>query len=196
MKRNSYHFLLLLCVLSAISLNAQSPYLSVKAIMLRDSIYDADYSIELQICSVKKGPANSKLFSGDTTKIDFTKLLPGDFNYSEPISGSNPHQPQLNKFSYSNQVYAFEKILILRIMNRSSAGLMPAMFVVIPIKYESFVTFVEISNIVFESGEIIYLDKVPNKRDKEKHLVINESLKHYPSISMKEFPLKLKLEEF
>ena len=196
MKRNLYHFLLLLFVLSASTGNSQSPYLSVKAIMLRDSVYDADYGIELQICNLKKGLANSKLFSGDTSKIDFAQLSTDDFNCSEFISASGSHRPQLNNFSYSNQVYAFEKVLVLRITNHSSAGLMPAMFVIMPIKYESFVTFVQLRDIVFESGEIIYLDKLSNKRDKEKHLLINESLKDFPTMSIKKFPLKLKLEEF
>jgi hypothetical protein len=145
---------------------------------------------------VQKGSANIKLFSGDTSKIDFTKLSANDFSYSESISTDNPYRPQLNNFSYSNQVYAFEKILVLRITNRSSAGLMPAMFVIVPIKYESFVTFVQLRDIVFESGAIIYLDKLPNKRDKENHLAINESLKNYPTMRLKQLPLKLKLDEF
>jgi hypothetical protein len=164
--------------------------------MLRDTVYDADYGMELQICSIKKGSSNIKLFSGDTSEIDFAKLSTNDFSCSEFISTPDSYRPQLNNFSYGNQVYTFEKILVLCITNRSSAGLMPAMFVIVPIKYESFVTFVLLRNIVFQSGEMIYLDKLPNKRDKERHLVINESLKDYSTMSIKQFPMKLKLEEF
>jgi hypothetical protein len=55
---------------------------------------------------------------------------------------------------------------------------------------------VQLRDIVFESGAIIYLDKLPNKRDKENHLTINESLKNYPTVSIKQCPLKLRLDEF
>jgi hypothetical protein len=196
MKRVLYRFWFLLIIFSAVSANSQSPYLSVKATMLRDTAHDTNYGRELQICSIENGSANIKLFSGDTSKIDFAKLSSNDFHYSAFISTSDTQLQLNNNFSYGNQIYGFEKILVLRITNRSSAGLILPMFIVMPIKYESFVTFVELRDIVFKPGKIIYLEKVPNKRNKEKHLVINESLKDYPTMSLKQFPLKLRLEEF
>ena len=73
---------------------------------------------------------------------------------------------------------------------------MDPMFIVIPIRYESFVTFIELNDIVFKSGKVIYLDKLPDKRNKDKHLIIKESLKNYPAISYDELPVKINLEEF
>ena len=171
---------------------SQSPYLSVKAKMFEGG--SVKYHIGLKICSVKNSGEYSHVFSGDTSKINFEKLDDSDFLCTNFFDTDN-RQP-INNFSFSNQLYAYEKILVLRFRDMSSKDWHREMFIVLPIRYESFVTYIELNDIIFKEGQVIYLNSLPDKRNKDKHLVIKESLKNYSSMPYDELPVKLNLEEF
>ncbi len=109
--------------------SAQSPYLSL--IVKMDPIKSSDvrYKIEMKICEPKKMNERGSWFSHDTSSIDFASLKSDDINgggYLDKgtttlISGKD-EGPTFNQFEFSGQVFAWEKIFVFRISNRSSRG--------------------------------------------------------------------------
>jgi hypothetical protein len=162
---------------------AQSPYLNMLVTMDSSSIGPVRYSIEMKICEPKKRTDRGSWFSHDTSAIDFGKLTAAVINCGqymqkgEPdrISGGN-NDPVPNKFTFSNQVFAWEKIFVFRIANMSSRGWTPDMYVVMPMPYKSFVTLVVVKDIQFQSGKVVFLDKL-NGEYRESALTIERSLK-------------------
>jgi len=103
-----------------------------------------------------------------------------------------------NRFKFSNQVFAWEKIFVFRISNRSSRGWWPPMYIVMPMKYKSFVTHITLTDIVFQSGKVIFLTNYNafyNDSENMKFLDIDQSLKNYKTVDVKIFPLQELLEK-
>src|SRR5215213_4910262 len=184
------YFIIILVSFLKTELAAQSPYLSLTAKMADDETAFRKYRIELKMCSIKNKKGFSRVFSGDTSKIDFTKLERNDFSCTGFFKEDRSTDDVLNTFSYGNQFYTYETVLILRFTDMSSRGWHAPMFIVIPVRYESFVTFIELNDIFFKSGKIIYLESLRDTRNKDKHLLIKESLKNYSAISYDELPIK------
>lgn len=165
---------------------AQSPYLSVRFNMdsLNADTRFSKFNIEMKICEPMNRTEKGDWFSSDTSDIAFSKLTAAEISCGkymvegegiEVLSGEKI-APHYNSYKFSNQRFAWEHILIFRISNRSSAGLQPPMYVIVPIKYKSFVTSVSIADVTYKSGNVIFIDNAtatfPNKR-----LTINHSLK-------------------
>ena len=183
---------------------SQSPSLSILVKM--DSVKAAGtrYKIEMNICEPKKMSERGNWFTHDTSKIDFTSLNSNDitcggwFDKGMPtlISGDEEETP-LNQFQFNGQVFAWEKILVFKVSNPSSAGLMPDMYIVIPIKYKSFRTYIGITDIGFQPGQVIFLNDFKGvycETDGVQRLSFNESLKNEKTVDVKTFPLKYLLK--
>ncbi len=182
------------------SSSAQSPYLSILVKM--DSIRTGSirYKIDMKICEIKNSEKGD-WFTPDTSKIDFTKLKPNDltcgkyFDKGLPtlISGKEEREP-VNQFKYGNQLFAWEHVFVFKFSNKSSRGLEPEMYIVVPVKYKSFSTKINITDIEFQPGKVIYLTNLEGKYE-EKQLVLSQSLKNKSGIEVKDFLLRSILEK-
>ena len=184
---------LVIILLFQLPATAQSPYLSVKLFM--DSILSGStrYKIEMKICEPVKKTGRGSWFSHDTSAIDFVKLPSaatscGEYFWKgEPdrISGGD-NDPVLNRFTFSNQVFAWEKILVFKISNVSSRGWWPEMYIVMPMHYKAFVTYIRLNDIEFQSGQVFFLDH-PEAAYEGSSLMIKPSLKNRKGVEMREF---------
>ena len=187
--------LLFFLLLGQIAL-AQSPYTSV--LIKMDSLKAGiiRYKIEMKICGIKSSERGD-WFIHDTSKINFLSLKPADLDCGDyfedglptPISGQEEEKP-INQFEFGNQLFAWEHVFVYRISNMSSRGFMPEMFIVIPVKYKSFRTKINISNIEFQSGKVIFLTDLEGRYD-DNYLLLSQSLKNKKGINEKDFSLKI-----
>ena len=193
-------FPLIIAFLFPILAIAQSPYLSIKVKMDSIKAEGTRYKIEMKICKPNKMAERGNWFSHDTSSIDFTSLKPGDiscgnyFDKGTPTLISGEEEKIVNQFEFSNQVFAWEEMYVFRINNTSSRGWSPPMFVVLPMKYKSFRTNVNLTGIEFQSGKVIFLTNV-NAAYVENALVIQQSLKEEKGLEVKDFLLKELLEK-
>ncbi len=194
-------FAVAILVFLKLTATAQSPYLSI--VLKMDSVRAAliRYKIEMKICKPKKMTARSDRFSHDTSKIDFASLKATDINCGEYFDKGigesltyDKDEISFNKFQFSAQVFAWEEIHVFRITNYSSRAWWPPMYIVMPMKYKSFITLITLNDIEFQSGKVIFLTD-PNASYEETKLNIRQSMKDVPGVEVKNFPLKSLLEE-
>lgn len=159
------------------------------------------YKIEMKICEPKKMTERGDWFTHDTSKIDFSLLRSEDINcdkYFDMGPGEsqtyNKQGVPVNKFEFANQIFAWEKVLVFRISDWSSRGWHPEMYVVIPMKYKSFVTRINLTDLEFTPGKVIFLTNFTNEQ-KGMYLTITHSLKDHNSADVKDFLLKKILEQ-
>lgn len=194
-------FLLGILILLHLTATAQSPYLSI--LVKVDSLISEStrYKIEMKICEPKKMTKYSDWFSHDTSKINFSLLKANDFKCGEffdkglptLISGEEEEKPN-NQFEFGNQYFAWEHVFVFRISNTSSRGWEPEMFIVMPMKYKSFRTRIDLTDIKFQPGKVIFLIEYTSAYDDSK-LIVQQSLKDHTGIKVETFPLKELLEE-
>ncbi len=187
-------FVIISFIVFHFSATAQSPYLSVFVKM--DSVKSEDtwYKIEMKICEPKKMTKRGDVFSHDSSAIDFTSLQPGDIacqNYmqSEKINEKETY----NQFRFGNHIFAWEKILVFRISNRSSRGWWPEMYIVLPVKHKSFVTSISLSGIEFQSGKILFVSD-PDITPGKPGLSFTKQLDGYTATEVNSSPLRTLLE--
>ncbi len=184
-----------LLVLLYLTATAQSPGLTINVIMDSMKADGIHYKIEMNICKPKKMTARGSWFSHDTSKIDFASLKASDiecggyFENGMPTLISGQEEELFNRFEFSNQVFAWEEIYFFRITNRSSRGWWPPMYIVIPIKYKSFRTHIDITDIEFQSDKVVVLTDVNAFYD-DKELNIQKSLKNVKGVEVDGFPLE------
>jgi hypothetical protein len=189
------YFLVVVISLAKIASSGQSPYLSIIVKMDSVKAIGTRYKIEMKICTIKSSERGD-WFTHDTSKIDFTSLKLADLDCGEYfddglptlISGQEEEKP-INQFEFGNQHFAWEQIFVYRISNMSSRGWMPEMYIVIPVKYKSFFTKINITDIEFQSGKVICLTDLEGSYG-EKYLALSQSLKNKTGIEVKNFMLK------
>ena len=183
-----------------LSLSGQSPYLSMLVKMDSVKTEGTRYKIEMNICEPKKITERGNWFTHDTSTIDFASLKANDiecggwFDKGMPtlISGEEEETP-FNQFQFSGQVFVWEKIFVFRISNYSSRGWVPEMYIVMPMKYKSFWTHIDITDIEFQPGKVIFLNDLKGiygETNGAKQLSFNQSLKNEKGVDVKTFPLK------
>jgi len=173
----------------------QSPHTSIFVKMDSLKAVSTHYKIEMKICEIKSSERGG-WFTHDTSKINFNTLKTSDLSCGEYfekglptlISGQEEKEP-INQFEYGNQLFAWEHIFVYKISNMSSRGYMPEMYIVVPVKYKSFRTKIDISDIEFQSGKVIFITDLEGKYD-DKILTLSQSLKNKKGIYEKDFPLK------
>jgi len=199
------YFLLTTTILIHLTATAQSPHLSILVKMDSISTDGIRYKIEMKICEPKKMTKYNDWFSHDTSKINFGLLKENDFKCGEffdkglptLISGEEEEKP-INQFEFGNQYFAWEHVFIFRISNISSRGWNPEMYIVMPMKYKSFWTRINLTDIEFLSGKVIFLTNYNasyNTSQDSNYLDIYQSLKNKKAVDVKTFPLKELLEE-
>ena len=137
--------------------NAQSPHLSIFLNMDSAKTMGHRYKIEMNICKPKKMTERGSWFSHDTTTIDFASLKANDiecggyFDKGMPTLISEPDEkPPFNQFQFSGQVFAWEEIYVFRISDMSSGGWNPEMYIVMPMKYKSLVTYINLNDLEYQ----------------------------------------------
>ena len=193
-------FLILIFIIHSYA-SAQSPYLSILVKMDSVKAEGTWYKIEMKICEPKKMTERGDWFTHDTSTIDFVSLKTNEIDcgkyfdkgIGEPLTYNKVEIP-FNKFAFSNQLFAWEKIFVFRISNWSSRGWQPEMYIVMPMKYKSFVTYIKLNDLEFQSDKVIFLYDFNNEQ-KGMHLTIEQSLKNYKAVDVKSFPLKAILEQ-
>jgi len=182
-------------VLFHLTATAQSPGLTINVIMDSVKADGTRYKIEMKICEPKKMTERGDWFTHDTSTIDFTSLKPTDINCGEyldkgaPTLISGKEEKTYNHFKFSNQIIAWEKILVFKISNASSRGWSPEMYIILPVKLKSFVTNIDLAGVEFVSGKIIFLADENGTYEKSS-LVIRQSLKDAKTVEVKNFHLK------
>jgi len=154
-------FIICLAALFSLQAIAQSPGLTINVSMDSIEAGSIRYKIEMKLCEPLHKTDKGSWFSHDTSKIDFASIKPGEIDCGQYFDNGMPtlisgqeEEPLINKFKFSNQVFAWEKIIVFRITNVSSRGLWPPMYIVMPIPYKSFRTHVDLTNIEFRSGRM------------------------------------------
>ncbi len=187
----------LFLMLLSTGLYAQSPYLSIEVKMDRYMTEQTNYRISMKVCEPLKMTNRGDWFAKDTSRIDYLNLKSSDFscgnyNFIEGPSNSVTYPgTQFNLYQFANQVFAWEKVLIFRIGNYSSPVNVPEMFIVLPMKYKSFVTKVELSDVPFESGKVVYLSDPSASYSKDgSRLTIEQSLRNPSLLPVDSFVLK------
>ena len=136
---------------------AQSPYLTVNLAMDSVKAGPTRFKIDIRICQPVNGSVIKDHFSNERSTINFKALKEKDISCGEYISNDSKKNEFYN-FHFGNQVFAWEKILICRIVNWSSATWEEPMYMVLPVKMRSFVTYISLEDIEYESGKLIWLD--------------------------------------
>lgn len=153
------------------------------------------YKIEMKFCWPNKKTEKGGWFTHDTSAINFKTLTTSDITCGkfsangegiEVLSG-NKEFAKYNFYEYQNQVFAWENILVFRITDSTGGSQLPAMYIVLPIRYKSFVTTVKIENILFQPGKLLFLDKAEASY-KDSRLHIQPSLKNVAGIAIKDSP--------
>jgi hypothetical protein len=137
---------------------AQSPYLVVNLAMDSVKAGATHYKMDMKLCQPVNGTAIKDHFSNEHSTIDFKALTEKGIRCGDYISNEETHG--FYNFHFGNQVFAWEKILICRIVNWSSANWQEPMYLVLPVKMKSFVTGINIKNIVYQSGKLIWLEDI------------------------------------
>jgi hypothetical protein len=175
---------------------SQSPYLSVYVKIDSAEAAYAHFKIEMKICEPKNMTERGNIFGTDTSAIDFTSLKPGDITCREYIETEITAEGEpsgFNQFKFGNQVFAWEKILVLKISHKSSRGLPEDMYIVLPIRHKAFVTHIDLTGVIFESGQLLYVDD-PKITYQKSSLTVTRSLKGYKTSYVRDSPLKTLLE--
>jgi len=188
----------IIALLFSSNLFAQSPYLNIEVKMDRYMSEQTNYRIAMKICDPVKKTDKGDWFTKDTSAIDFLHLKTDGFNCGDYtyIEGKDDYagggiSTKFNLYQFGNQVFAWEKLLVFRIANYSSRGWQPEMYVVLPMKYKAFLSHVELTDINFESGKVIYLsDPVAYYAAEGSRLTIEQSLRNEKLIALDNFPLK------
>ncbi|HRX92868.1 MAG TPA: hypothetical protein P5158_02075 [Chitinophagaceae bacterium] len=170
----------------------QSPYLAVR-VEMDSTEQHTDYSIEMRVCTPVNAIKTSDWFTPDTSTINFSEIGKDALQYDAFKSTDDFYRNKsggklYNRFRYGNQVFAWEKILVFRITNHSSRGLQPPMFIVLPMIYKSFISTVTLTNIIYQSGHIVFLDK-PAAYYKDDRLYIKQSIPLYSGKRYRELPI-------
>lgn len=158
------------------------------------------YKIEMKICEPENMSENKNWYSHDTSAINFTSLKPGDikcgeyFDMEKPAGIAGKENEITNQFEFGNQVFAWEKIFVFKISNMSSRAWHPEMYIVMPMKYKSFRTHIEITDIKFLPGKVIFLNEL-NAAYKESVLNVLQSLKYETGVTAEHSQPKSLLEE-
>ncbi len=186
--------------LLSLSAFTQTPYLSI--LLKMDSVKSEGtrYKIEMKICEPNKMTERGDWLTQDTSKIDFGSLKTNEIDcgeYSEKgkpdlISGDK-EKPRYNQYEFSNQVFAWEKIFVFKISNQSSRGWIPEMYLVMPMKYKSFITYIKLNDLEFQSGKVLFLSDFQMSK-KGMSTSIEQSLKDHKTEEIKKSSLKELLE--
>ncbi|MEO6541633.1 MAG: hypothetical protein ABIN74_11595 [Ferruginibacter sp.] len=136
---------------------AQSPYLMVNLAMDSVKAGSTKFNIDMKICEPVNGSAIKDHFSNERSAINFKALKENDIRCKEYISNDSKAK-EFYSYHFGNQVFAWEKILICRIVNWSSATWEEPMYVILPVKMKSFVTYISLRDIQYQSGKLIWLD--------------------------------------
>lgn len=187
--------LLPVCLIFSLAVTAQSPSLSVNVSMARVNAAGINYQIEMKICTPVKTSERGNWFSPDTSTIDFKSLQAEDIHCGqflingegkEILSGDKTFA-KYNVYEFSNQLFAWEQILVFRISTESSAAFRPYMYIILPVRYKSFVTQVDLSGITFQPGKVILLEN-PAAEYKKSTLHIHQDMKQTDGVEPEELP--------
>jgi hypothetical protein len=171
---------------------AQSPYLSVNLNIDSVKAGSIKFKIDMKICQPANGSAIKDHFGNTISTIDFKTLKEKEIKCDEYISNDEKANG-FYKFHYGNQVYAWEKILICRIVNWSSTTWEQPMYLVLPVKIGSFVTHINLEEIEYKSGKLIWLDET-GVIDKNRTQQISIKLNNRKGIDVDSWALKKLLD--
>lgn len=156
---------------------AQSPSLSVRLKMANPR--SVNYKIEMKICKPVHASAVNDYFKNETSTLNF-KILRADEIDCGNYMLSYENTKNGNSYYYSNQVFAWEKVLIWRITNEP-ASTAKSMYIILPVKMKSFVTSIQLSEIKFQAGKFIWIDET-GIIDENKHQLLKLSLKNKKAV--------------
>jgi hypothetical protein len=175
------HLLLVLLLLSTVSVYAQSPQFTVN-LRFEEEMYHGDtcksvYTLCIDMFSLKDESKQINWFGHDTSLYNWTNF---NFNNAPDFGvrriAEQTYNAYVFNYKYSNQDYAYEKVLLFNI-TREKCGAKDTMKFYFPIRISSFVTFVKLSPVYFKPGEYDLTNAVEYILDDNKYL--NVSLKEY-----------------
>jgi len=173
--------LFILLLISAASANAQSPQLTID-IRVEEEMYHGDtcssvYTFCIDMYSLKDQSKPINWFGHDTSQYDWS-----NFNFDNaPDFGlrriaEHTYNAYVFNNKYSNQDYAYEKVLLFTI-SREKCGTKDTMKFYFPVRISSFVTFVKLIPVYFKPGVFDMTNAVEYILDDNKYL--NVKLKEY-----------------
>ena len=170
----------------------QTPGLSVSLRMDSLKAKNLVYKIEMKLCEPLEKSAGGDAFSNDTSEINFSSLRAAQLSCDEYISTNSTfvfgeETKPVNRFEYDRNMFAWEHIIVFKISHPNAKQ--PGMYVVMPIMYKSFITHIELNDVWFQPGKVIFLN---NYNASYQGLYLNTllSLKKQPAKPLKNFSLK------
>lgn len=156
----------ILTLLSVLSF-AQSPGLSIRLNMKDSETANKKYLIEMKICTPLQLSERGSWFSKDTSSIRYNSLQADEIecgNYmfngeGVELLNEKEESKKNNIYSFSNQVFAWEKIIVFQIKDISIEESVLPMYIALPVKYKSFITKIEFNDIQFKPGMAFLLEK-------------------------------------
>jgi hypothetical protein len=134
---------------------AQSPGLIIHFDVDSIKADGLNFKIEMKFCEPLKRTQSKSYFTNDSSTIDFKKLDAKDISCESYISNYNSNAYH---YYFSNQVFAWEKIIIWK-LSAASGDWKEPMYVILPVKIKSFVTFITVKDVAFEPGKFIWIDE-------------------------------------
>lgn len=179
------------------SVNAQSPGLAIDVNMNGKDTVGKRLFIEMRLCTLKQESEKGSWFSKDTSTINFNNLTSVDFDCSKymyngegkEVLNGNGQFTRYNQFTYSNQVYAWEKIIVIRITNTNPGNNQKPMFIIMPVKNKSFVTTIVFEKVPFRSNSIFYIEDA-TAMYKKTNLYLTANLEKYTPVPVENCHLK------
>lgn len=124
---------------------AQSPAYNI-VLQLKDT--SAPYSIEMKFCEPVQRTNFKNWFVNDTSKIKWEKLETADYTCGEYFAGYD--RAKKPAFKAVNQRMLWENILVFKIIPLYNKN--EAMYIIVPVFIQSFVTAVRIDDVPFKPG--------------------------------------------
>ncbi len=193
-------FAVLVAFFLQFSAQAQSPSLTVYVEMDPVTTEAIRYKIEMKICEPVNMTERGDWFTRDTSAIDFASLKASDITCGDYFDKGTPElimgekdEEKPNTFKFSNHLFAWEKIIIVKFTNISSRGIHQPMYIVMPVKYKCFISSINLTAISFRAGKVIFLNDT-HPVYKNNRLVINQSLKKIEGSEVEDSSLRELLE--
>lgn len=180
--------LLILGLFYCMTAAAQSPGLTAHLRMDPVESGSIQFKIEMKICKPLKTTEVKDYLTNDSSTLDFKALTEKDM-LCRRYMGNSAGADSFYHYYFSNQVFAWEKFMIWKITNISSRGVVDPMYVIMPVKLKSFVTFIEVNDVPFEDGRFIWIDQEGKiEPDRKQHISV--SLKNRKGVNVDKSLLK------
>jgi hypothetical protein len=154
-------------LLFASQLFAQSPYYIFNvSIKQEQGTEKARFNFLHRVCPFSFTQMKGSVFENDTSGVDWSKFNYDTIKSAKCFEVTADNDTSLN---YGNQWRVYEHVLYTRITNPAA----DTMEIIIPVKINSFVTYVSLKNIPFRKGKFVLNDNMVYMPDADESMYMH-----------------------